>query len=76
MQFWKISMKAAPLWAWAALRTLGSSFEISMPRAMKRAPEPKAKAHGLAGRSTDPPGVDGLDVPMRLVGEYCPLVSP
>jgi len=76
MQFWKISIKAAPLCAWAAFRTFGSSFDTSKPRATKRAPAPSAKAQGCAGRSTEPNGVDGLLVPTRLVGEYCPLVSP
>jgi hypothetical protein len=47
-----------------------------MPRATNRAPLPSAKAQGLAGRSTEPNGVDGLRVPMRDVGEYCPLVRP
>ena len=41
-----------------------------------RAPAPSAKAQGLAGRSTEPCGVEGVVVPMRLVGEYWPLVSP
>ena len=33
-------------------------------------------AQGVAGRSTEPNGVDGERVPSRLVGEYCPLVRP
>ena len=32
-----------------------------MPRATKRAPDPSAKLHGLAGRSTEPKGVEGDD---------------
>src|SRR4029078_3609367 len=47
-----------------------------MPRAMKRAPEPSAKAQGVTGRSTEPNGVEGERVPTRLVGEYWPLVRP
>ena len=43
---------------------------------MNRAPDPKANMHGATGRSTEPNGVEGLRVPTRLVGEYCPLVSP
>ena len=76
MQFWKISMNAAPWWAWAALRTSGRFFDTSKPRATNRAPAPSAKAQGLAGRSTEPSGVEGVRVPMRLVGEYWPLVRP
>jgi hypothetical protein len=47
-----------------------------MPRATKRAPEPSAKAQGLAGRSTEPNGVEGERVPIREVGEAWPLVRP
>ena len=76
MQFWKISTKAAPLWACAAFSTSGRFFDTSKARATKRALTPSAKAQGLSGRSTEPIGVDGLVVPTRLVGEYWPLVSP
>ena len=41
-----------------------------------RAPEPSANMHGVIGRSIDPNGVEGDRVPSRLVGEYCPFVSP
>ena len=37
-----------------------------MPRAMKRAPDPSAKAQGVTGRSTEPNGVEGL---YRALGE-------
>ena len=76
MQFWKISMNAAPWWACAAISTSGSFFDTSKPLATKRAPAPRAKAQGCAGRSTEPSGVEGLLVPIRLVGEYWPLVRP
>ena len=66
-------MKLAPLWAWAAFRTSGRFLWTSMPRAMKRAPEPRAKAQGLTGRSTEPKGVEGERVPARLVGELAKL---
>ena len=39
-------------------------------------PDPSAKLQGLAGRSTEPNGVDGDFVPTREVGEYWPLVRP
>ncbi len=48
----------------------------SIPRAMNRAPEPRANMQGVTGRSTDPNGVDGERVPTRDVGEYWPLVRP
>ncbi len=49
---------------------------LSMPRAMKRAPAPSAKATGEIGLSTDPSGVEGERVPALEVGEYCPFVRP
>ena len=30
----------------------------------------------VGGRSTEPNGVEGVRVPTREVGEYCPLVRP
>ena len=59
MQFWKISTKAVPLWAWADFRTSTSCFDTSIARATKRAPAPSANAQGLVGWSTEPKGVEG-----------------
>ena len=49
---------------------------VSIDRAIKRPPEPKANDAADTGLSTDPNGVDGERVPGREVGEYCPLVNP
>jgi hypothetical protein len=45
-------------------------------RATKVAPQPRANASGLTGRSAEPTGVDFVTLPSSLVGEYCPFVSP
>ena len=77
MQFWMISTREAPLWAWAALSTPGICFWlVSNVRATKRAPAPSARLSALSGESTEPCGVDGERVPSWLVGEYWPLVRP
>ena len=77
MQFWMISTSDAPLWACAALRTMGMCFRlVSNVRATNRAPAPSARLSALSGESTEPCGVDGDRVPSWLVGEYWPLVRP
>src|SRR6266853_3534228 len=75
LQFWRISTKAAPLWA-AARFSVSSMWAMlrSTVRATKVAPAASANAHGLTGRSAEPTGVDLVTLPSSLVGEYWPLV--
>ena len=76
-QFWKISTNEAPRCACARFSTpMRCGWRVSIERATKRAPAPRANAPGETGLSIDPSGVDGERVPRRDVGEYCPLVSP
>ena len=53
MQFCRISTRAAPLWLRARLRISGRSFcWVSMPRATKRAPAPRASLSAESGASS------------------------
>jgi hypothetical protein len=45
-------------------------------RATNVAPHPSAKAIGSTGWSIEPNGVDLVRIPIREVGESCPLVRP
>ena len=77
LQFWKISTKALPLCAAARRRTsVRWARSVSIARATKVASAPIAMLKGLNGQSSDPMGVDFVFVPMGLVGEYWPFVSP
>src|SRR5207248_763850 len=49
---------------------------MSWVRATKVASAPRARLIGLNGKSTEPNGVDLVTLPISLVGEYWPLVSP
>ena len=50
LQFWKISTKAAPLWAWAAVSTACMCLRsMSWVRATKVASAPMATLMGLNG---------------------------
>ena len=77
LQFWKISTKAVPEWAAAALRvSCRCCLNTSTDRATNPHSAPRARLRGFRGESTDPKGVDLVLFPSSEVGEYCPLVSP
>ena len=51
-------------------------LSMSMVRATNVASAPIASATGLKGWSSEPKGVDFVTMPLPLVGEYWPFVSP
>ena len=70
-------MKLAPRYSCARVNTGPRCLaSVSMVRAMKRPPAPRANEAGTTGASMEPIGVDGVRSPTSDVGEYWPFVSP
>jgi hypothetical protein len=52
------------------------ALSVSTARATNVASAPIARLSGLNGQSSEPIGVDFVTLPISLVGEYWPFVSP
>ena len=77
LQFWYTSTNDAPTCSLARVNTsIMCLRSMSWVRATNVASAPSATEIGLNGWSSEPNGVDFVTLPISLVGEYWPLVSP